>query len=295
MKKLSLYDKLEWCRLEPFRALVKELRNDLLLGYFLRLKAKGEKKFLLDNKHFENKNVLIVIAFEQPKVLSWLFSLSKINLSDFNLMVFDNSKNLNVRKQIEDLCQQHKIPYLSLPNLNVKHPNRSHGLAMTWVFHRVIKVIKPNYFGFLDHDMYPVKKISLLSSIPKTQNFYGSINKATNYWGLWAGYCFFKFKVYGKRPLNFLYDFSRGLDTGGRNWSHIYEHENMQLSKFAPLTEPSLQFQGFLSAKVQLIDDAWIHVGGVSYKDSISTKENFHSKIVEELLAGRDIDQFKVE
>ncbi len=92
-------------------------------------------------------------------------------------------------------------------------------MAMTWVFHRIIKKIEPNWFGFIDHDMYPIRPVNVEGLIPVNQSTYGLLNDAPRYWNLWAGYCFFKYTHVSGLPLNFLYDFSRGIDTGGRNWS----------------------------------------------------------------------------
>jgi parvulin-like peptidyl-prolyl isomerase len=293
MKKLSQYSFSEVIQLQPLKALLKEIRNDLLLAYYKLKSAEYEEQFLEKNKYFKGKNILVVIAFEQPKVLEWLFALSSKNLKDFQLMVFDNSRNKEVRGDIKDLCDVWGIPYLSLPMVRSRHPNRSHGLAMTWVFHRIIKKIQPFSFGFLDHDMYPIRPVHLSELIPSEQNFYGLLNDSQNYWNLWAGYCFFKFSAISDKPLNFLYDFSRGVDTGGRNWSHIYHSCNKSFVKFASIRTPLVKFNDSLQAKIQLIDEVWVHVGGVSYSNHLESKERFHTKLVNHLLAGKSLHEIE--
>ncbi len=293
MKNITLYSFSEYCRLVPLIVFFKQLRNDLLLAVYKRRRAHGEKQFITEHLHLRNKHVLIVVAFEQPKVLEWLFSLSEKNLQDFQLMVFDNSKKPMLRQQIKELCQRYQIPYLALPTYSTRHPNRSHGLAMTWIFHRIIKVIRPAYFGYLDHDMFPVKPIQLASMIPTEQISYGLLNDAKNYWNLWAGYCFFKFEAVAHQPLNFLYDFSRGVDTGGRNWNYLYRFQNKKAIRFASSIHQPLSLGDDLQADVQLIDDAWIHVGGVSYNNNLQPKELFYGHLVKALLSGKSMNVLK--
>jgi hypothetical protein len=164
---------------------------------------------------------------------------------------------------------------------------------MTWVFHRIIKKIQPCSFGYLDHDMYPINPVYLSELIPPKQDFYGLLNDSQDYWNLWAGYCFFKFSAVSNKPLNFLYDFSRGVDTGGRNWAHLYHSCNKSFVKFASIRTPLVKFGDGLQSSIQLIDEAWIHVGGVSYSNHLESKEGFHTRLVKHLLAGKMLDEIE--
>lgn len=294
MKNISFYSLVEWFRLEPIFAFLKQLRNDLLLLFYRRLKAVREDSFLFEMKRYQDKCLLIVIAFEQPKVLEWLFRLSEKNLNGVQLIVFDNSRKKGVRREIGELCNKFQVPYLELPYLRCKHPNRSHGLAMSWVFHRIIKRIKPKYFGYLDHDMFPIKSFDQMSLIPTGQKIYGLLNDADFYWNLWAGYCFFDFEFVKNKNLNFLYDFSRGVDTGGRNWPHLYKNEKKSAIKFARIDHELISINPASSAVAQLIDDAWIHVGGVSYNNNLESKEIFYQQVVDMLCEGKSLAELKI-
>jgi hypothetical protein len=286
MRKISEHSLFELLKLEPIRSFLKQLRNDIFLFFYKSVPAKCENNFIVEVKKYKDKNLLIVIAFEQPRVLEWLFSLSQKNLVDFQLMVFDNSRDHESRVAIFQVCQKYHVPYLGLPLNHSRHPNRSHGMAMTWVFHRIIKKIQPRCFGFLDHDMYPVSPVTISDLITDNQNIYGLLNDAPRYWNLWAGYCFFKFEYVENLPLNFLYDFSRGIDTGGRNWPHLYALQNKSELKFAQASHESLLFNLNSSVNIQLIDNAWVHVGGVGYGDNYKVKQALHESIVQHLLAG---------
>jgi hypothetical protein len=284
MKNLKFFSLSEWIVLEPLRAFLKQLRNDLLLTVYKNRKAKYEDQFIHDNQHLSGQNILVVIAFEQPQVLEWLFQLSKKNLKDFYLLVFDNSKNNLQKNLVKEICKKNSIPYLELPDSFARHPNRSHGLAMTWIFHRIIKKIQPLTFGYLDHDMYPIKPINQADLFPKDQNFYGLINESTNYWNLWAGYCFYRFSSVSSKSLNFLYDFSRGTDTGGRNWPYLYQGNNKSLIKFANYSAPVISLgDDYSNMIINLIDKSWVHVGGVGYGDNFSKKSIFHQELVERI------------
>lgn len=294
MRSFKFFTLAEWLRLKPVIFLWKELRNDLLLAFYKRKTVILEEDFIQKNQKFQNKKLLIVIAFEQIKVLEWMFSFAKDNVDDFKIMVFDNSRDLHLREQIKQLCSAYKIPYLALPKNLTRHPNRSHGMAMTWVFHRIIQRIEPEWFGFLDHDMIPVQPFYFQEKIAKNMSCYGALNEGNfGYWNLWAGYCFFQYKKYANRPLNFLYDFSRGTDTGGRNWDLVYQEQEKTSKLFAQDEKFQLTLGSGLTAHVQVIDQVWIHVGGVSYNNNLAPKELFYEELMDAFKAGVTFEQLR--
>lgn len=213
----------------------KEIRNDLVSTIFNLIPAAEEAAFI-KGLHGSRK-ILVVIAFEKPQVLEYLFRMSRAMLVEFDytLIVCDNSKCRTTG--VKEVCQAYGIPYLGLPRCNyTSHPNRSHGLAMSWVYQLIIRPCAPDYFGFLDHDMFPVVPVGKL---PCFEDVYGVHNGAfADYWSMWAGYCFFRFT---NQPMNFLYDFSRGLDTGGRNWDGLYAHLKRETVTFASDTRVAVK------------------------------------------------------
>ena len=104
MKKISEYSCIELFKFEPIRAFFKQLRNDVLLFLYNQKSVKNEAQFIWELAKYKNKNLLVVIAFEQPKVLEWLFALSEKNLQDFQLVVFDNSRDVASRLRISQVC-----------------------------------------------------------------------------------------------------------------------------------------------------------------------------------------------
>jgi len=283
MKYLAEFSLYEHLTLSSMAFYFKELRNDFVSGIYNKIPATNEAAFIESCKKY--KKILIVVAFEKPQVLDYLFKMSQHNLNtdfDYQMIVFDNSKNKN--DDILNVCQKYAIPYLSLPYNYTSHPNRSHGMAMSWVYDRIIKQCKPTHFGYLDHDMFPIRNCNLTAILEK-QKLYGNINgNKPPYWNLWAGYCFYNFENCENRPMNFLYDFSRGLDTGGRNWDGLYKFYAKDSLTYASDERHEVCLKNGMKGTVQIIDNVWLHIGGVSYSNFDA---NFITSLCNELLEGR--------
>jgi hypothetical protein len=282
----------EWLTLQPLKQAFKQLRNDALLSFYKSAQPKELAGFIEKNKHLAGKNIAIVIAFEQPWALNWLLKMAKKNVSDVTVMVFDNSRKEGARADIERVCNEHGAPYLGLPVYKTKHVNRSHGMAMSWVFHNVVRAIKPNIFGYLDHDLIPVDKVDFAERVD-AQPIFGLIN-AGKYgtWSTWAGYCMFKYDAIKDQTLNFLYDFSRDLDTGGRNWSAVYSKLKRDELRFASREHITVKVPAIEQARpVEFIDARWVHIGGISYNDNLKAKFEFFNGLEQALDAGADWHQ----
>jgi hypothetical protein len=102
------------------------------------------------------------------------------------------------------------------------------------------------------------------------QSVYGLLNEGSSgFWSLWAGYCFFDYAETKGKSINFLYDFSRNLDTGGRNWNDLYRHLDRRQLRFAISENLSLKDPSIKNPRtVQFIDENWLHIGGISYSDN---------------------------
>lgn len=273
MRKLHQFSAGEWLRAVPVAHGFKQVRNDLLLKHYVRREAAGLAEFLRAQAHLAGCSVGIVIAFEQPWALQWQLRMAAQNLRSLRLLVFDNSREPEMRARIRAVCDEFGVPYLALPRYRTRHANRSHGMAMSWVWQQVVRPLRPSVFGFLDHDLIPLDAVDPTEAL-RDQPVYGLINKGNlQHWSLWAGYCFYRFDFAVDRPLNFLYDFSRGLDTGGRNWNPLYRKLHgpglrFARQEFVPVQPPGMD----APRKIEVLDDAWVHVGGVSYGDNFERK-----------------------
>jgi len=257
---------MEWLKLLPIQHALKQVRNDAWLAIYKHIRPDRFSRFLAEHKDLENKNIALVIAFEQPWALNWLLQRAARNLSDTAVLVFDNSRNDSKRLEIEQVCKRNNVPYLALPANPTRHVNRSHGMAMTWVYHNVVRAIKPRIFGFIDHDLIPVRKVSIADKMAG-QPVYGLLNQNRfGFWSLWAGYCFFDYAGTEGKSINFLYDFSRDLDTGGRNWNSLYRDLDSRQLRTATFENVSTKVPSINDPRlVQFVDRDWLHIGGISY------------------------------
>lgn len=276
MRHMNEFSPLEWLKLLPLRQGWRQIRNDVLLAIYKNCRSSGLANFLAKNKNLAGKNIAIVIAFEQPWALNWLLAMAKKHVSNATILVFDNSRKTSARLEIERVCQAHNAPYLALPPYRTKHVNRSHGMAMTWIYHNVIHAIEPHIFGYIDHDLIPVCNVDFAERLAD-QSLFGLINSGKfNTWSIWAGYCFFKYGAIKNKPINFLYDFSRDLDTGGRNWHNIYSQFDRHQLRFASKEYVPIKLEHTEEKRlVELIDERWVHIGGISYNENFKEKFRF--------------------
>ena len=200
MRDLAKYSTGDWLRLRPFVERGKQLRYDFVLQKFLKIKPAGMEEFLAANARLKGKNIVCVIGFEQPELLSFSLKLAARHLTDATVIILDNSRRKESRAQIENVCRTHGAPYLGLPENPSRHPNRNHGMAMTWIWHNVVKPLQPGIAGFIDHDVIPTKRVEL-KQLLAGQPLYGVPNVSRFGWSLWAGFCFYDFVQVGAVPL----------------------------------------------------------------------------------------------
>jgi hypothetical protein len=286
MRDLNHFSASEWLRLIPFKYAFKLTRNDVWLAIYKKLRPKSLDMFLRETKRLENRNVALVVAFEQPWALDWLLRMAQRNLTDTAVLVFDNSRRTAARLEIEGVCRNRGIPYLALPANPTRHVNRSHGMAMTWIFHNIVRAIKPRMFAFIDHDLIPVGKMELSERLGD-QPFFGMLKTSPWAWQLWAGYCLFDFSVVGGLPMNFLYDFSQKLDTGARNWGCLYQNHDRDRLRFASSRNTEVRDPATgISRTMQVVDDRWLHIGSISYNDNFRSKAKFCENLAHALDQG---------
>lgn len=287
MRKLTEFPVRDWLTLAPLRQGLRQVRNDLLLALYKRKAAPQLPAFLAAQRHLSGANIAIVIAFEQPWALNWLLKMAHVNLPGATVLVFDNSRQPAARAAIESVCRAHGAPYLALPRYRTRHVNRSHGMAMSWIYHNVVRALRPRIFAFLDHDLIPVAPVDFSERLGD-QPVFGLLNAgAFAYWSTWAGYCVFSFDAVADRPLNFLYDFSRGLDTGGRNWDVLYSSLARERLRFAERQMVDLSLPaGGPRRQVELIDRRWVHIGGIGYNDNFNEKFAFFERLASLLDSG---------
>lgn len=283
MRHYKEYKLSEWFKLEPLIDSFKQLRNDFRQWIFLRRKPERLTEFLQETEYLKGGNIACVVAFNSPWVVEKQLQMVEKNIDDATFIIFDNSNKSVARKEIEKVCCKYKTHYFPLPKNPEKHPCRSHGIAMSWIYYNFILKIKPKIFAYIDHDLIPVKKFSF-NNILKGQPFYGILKYSENWndkWNLWAGYSFYDFSKIKNYNINFNKDQSCRLDTGGRNWQYLYKNFNIDNFKFADcideiVTNPYNKTQ----RGVSLIDKNWLHIGGLLSKEkAYQNKKSFFEDV----------------
>jgi hypothetical protein len=228
---------------------------------------------------------IITVAYNNELLLPHQYRLLKKNIKDeFVFIVADNSSDPSKRRRIEEFCKVNRIGYIALPQNPFTTSSSSHGVCLNWMFENYISVVQPPYFGFIDHDIYPVVSHSLIDVLNK-QNVYGQHQGAGDFWFLWAGLCFFKYSAVQGKPLNFLPSAINGVavDTGGANWKVLYSGLNKSAIKFPAHQYLSLREGEIVqSDKMEMIGE-WLHSFNGSGWMKINPKDNLLNDYLEKL------------
>src|SRR5882672_3904400 len=104
MRDLKDFSAADWLQLQPLQDGFKQLRNDIVQRVYVQRRPEALEKFLQDVAHLKGRNILLVVAFEQPWVLDWLMKMASRHLADATLLVFDNSHRSDKRTEIERVC-----------------------------------------------------------------------------------------------------------------------------------------------------------------------------------------------
>lgn len=161
--------------------------------------------------------LLITVAYNRADMIRHQLRLLPKYLSDpFAHIVVDNSSNKQARKEIASVCRSQGIGYVSLPKNFYTHSSSSHGLTLNWAYQHLVRRINPLYVGFLDHDIFPVRKHSILDKLAR-QPAYGQKDVRERISYLWPGFSFYRTELLEGRQI----DFKPGViediivDTGG--------------------------------------------------------------------------------
>jgi hypothetical protein len=260
-KQVSDYQLQDWFRLRPLLHAWKTLRYRLINHLYVRRPPRAGDATLLAGA-IKGRDVLVSIAFSDPQIIRWQAILVRHYVPNALYVIADNSADDRSAAQISRFAEQQGVPYLRLPTNPWGIGSRSHGEAMNWVWHNLLRPGEPKAFGFLDHDLFPTAPDDPFAALA-TQDFYGVIRRAGDKWFLWAGFCMFRFGKLREIPVNFGQDWFIGLDTGGGNWSVLYRdvdpsHLHRVTSRFVPC-KPSVNVN---EAPLQWCG-TWLHEVGL--------------------------------
>jgi hypothetical protein len=212
----------DWLRARPLTQAYKTGRYSIVdRVYRLRPAASGDVKATA--RAVRGRKLLTTIAFNDPILLFWQIALVHHYVPNAIHVIVDNSTTDEIAQEIRCVAGEAGAAYLRLPRnpWSGRAPSRSHGIALNWTWHNLIKTGEPEAFGFLDHDIFPTAPDDPFTPLA-VQDFYGVVRSAGPRWFLWAGFCMYRFDAVRGKALDFGQDWFIGLDTGGGNWRPLY-------------------------------------------------------------------------
>jgi hypothetical protein len=209
---------------------------------------------------------LATVAFDNPVVISEQIRLLRKNLRDpFDYTVADNSPDAARGAEIREICSEQDVPYLRLPRPRGSgpDPSTSHGWALNWMLAKYIRPRGADYFGFIDHDVFPIRPTEVIARL-RPAPAWGLIQERAERWYLWPGLSFFDARRTSHAKLDFRP--GPGVDTGGRNWESLYSGLDRDQVEDAPRTLKRLREGdgGPQSDHYEEIGD-WLHTYNASH------------------------------
>ncbi|RWD67877.1 MAG: hypothetical protein EOS37_22330 [Mesorhizobium sp.] len=265
---------------------LKALRNEFAYKSF-ECRGRASGRLLAKQLHDAGvSRVCITVAFNVPWVIDALTKAWEMHSPGMTLVVVDNSTKAQARAAIAQICKMRGVLYLALPMRVEKHLSRSHGTAITWAFHNIVRHLKPEFFGFIDHDCFPVVPFDIPSKLAGkavygrrafgTENHVYKAKPDDRHWNLWAGYCFYRFSAVAAYKLNFEPRINLGLDTGAANWAILYSKLAEADVAVATVEQRPMTMAGAVGHH-EFIDGAFFHLAGVSYPE----RPGYHHRTAE--------------
>ena len=258
----------------------KNIRNNIVNKSYL-MKDLKFRSFSFSS--FENDQaVVFYIAFNKPLCIEIMIDCWNKFAHNTKLIVVDNSSDKKAKLKIRECCNKSSIDYIELPENPEWHPNRSHALAMNWVYYNIVQAIKPSLFGYIDHDCFPYTNFDLSGKMEgfKVMGERRFSSKKLKSWNLWAGFCFYDRTFIADRIVNFTHSIELGLDTGGGNWHSIYIDLDELDAAFSSVILGS-EFMYNSGQQFHCIIDDFVHLGSMSHatKSKNMSKESISSLI----------------
>lgn len=264
------------------KAISKKLRN---IAYKILLLHRFRSSPRQDIRFKKCDFLLAVITFNNVEILRKQYEyLKKFLNTPHDYLVADNSDNPITSMEIEEFCHDHNISYVKIPNnpLTGVRASGSHGIALNWVYRNIIQKYQPKYFGFLDHDIFPIREAILFDKM--ALGFYGAIRKRKEpFWYLWPGFCFYEYEKVKRYKCDFSpyhagADGLTFLDTGGSNYNSIYRNIGRTgVREAKSILINSVTGKEFVkgedsSRTFEIIEDTWLHLRQIAWRAESSNK-----------------------
>lgn len=235
-KALSDYTLADWKRLRPLTHRLKTARYRVVDRlYRARPAAVGDAGAIV--RAIAGRKVLFTVAFEDSEAIAWQAALVRHFVPGALHVIVDNSIDDAAARAIERAAGEHGVAYLRTPRNPWPAPSRSHGIALNWVWHNLVRPGAPEAFGFLDDDLFPTAPDDPFAPLTR-QEVYGHVRfpepPHARRWFLWAGFTMMRFAAVRDLALDFGQDWFIGLDTGGGNWRVLYSRLDLDALEQAP-------------------------------------------------------------
>lgn len=266
---------------------VKNLRNRIIDHGFRRSDRAEGLAFAGRLESAGIRDAAFTIAFNCPWAIDLLTRSWEVHQPRLPLVVVDNSSDASARAAHAETCGRRGVRYIGLPPNPEWSPNRSHGIALNWVWFNVVRPAGLELAGFIDHDLIPVAAFDLRRAT-RGRAAYGLRGASLTHpqaWNLWAGYCFVRPAAAEAFEVDFKHRIEHGLDTGGGNWRGFYRWLGDESVGSAANRWERLDLgDGGLSEKMLLLDGAFLHLDGASYRSALQD-ESSRRRLVEAVLA----------
>jgi len=271
-KSLSEYDLDDWVHLRPPLHALKTWRYRRVTQAYVRLPPRaGDLNGLIGA--IGGRRLLVTVAFNDAEILRRHLDGVRRFVAGVEHVVADNSNDEAAAGEIRSLCDRLGVPCLRLPAnpWGANSASRSHGLALDWIWRRLVRPGKPVAFGFLDHDLIPIAPSDPFEPLAR-QTVAGDKRWAGDRWFLWAGYCFFRTDALAGIDVDFSQDWFIGLDTGGGNWRSIYSKIDPAAIEERPLIEVAiLPGVAIRDCCIETRGEAWVHEVGVGGRPELKS------------------------
>lgn len=234
---------------------------------------------------------IITIAFNNAELIPLQERFLKKNMTDrYTHIVVDNSTKKEVRDELYQYCLANGIAYVSLPHnwLNRVGGSYSHACALNYVYKHVIRKRQPYAFGQIDHDLFPVEKVSITDYL-QNQPVYGPLRHRNECWYLSAIMSFFLYDYVSDKKVDFMpvTPYKTYLDSGGGNWYDLYSRLNRQEMHFPDETiEPLREGGDRHGDSLEWFDGKkWLHtINGSCWKQIADGKDNLVKQLLDKYL-----------
>lgn len=178
-------------------------------------------------------------------------TLRRFFLSPHNIIVVDTNQDLHpeVSAAVLATCVRENVIYIKAPDNHYQEAQHwdstmKLGTTLSLLFHNVVKVRQPEYFGFLDHDCFLFRPTTtddlFIRKIKNTEPFayneytqkkldiYGTVSRNHPKWNVHVIQNFFRYEAVKNLPMDFRASHTHGLDTAGALYNIIYSSLRME-------------------------------------------------------------------